>query len=234
MKFAEFDRYSKDMLMAQYEVSQIISHELMKGEIREDFLITILESCSEPKPHFVKGTLSDGDDDAGQLDIILCRPYCHLRRLGTQCFVSKDDSLCVIEVKGNCTGTDLKKAADKSVAIRNLRGQTTPLFGVICYKAVLKFKTIMGRFGYSFDSANKAYFDNATIPNEAEANWREIEYPDLDFFVSLEDDKKIFFRKYEFAPGKYRFFRSVQSPLIQELFSLMRGLWITANQVPTP
>jgi hypothetical protein len=57
MKFAEFDQYSENMLMAQYEVSEIISHELMKGEIREDFLINTLESCSEPKPYFVKGTL---------------------------------------------------------------------------------------------------------------------------------------------------------------------------------
>jgi len=141
--------------MAQYDVSEIISHELMKGEIREDFLISTLESCSEPKPCFVKGTLSDGNNDAGQLDIILCRPYSHLRRLGAQCFVEKNDALCVIEVKGNCTGIDLKDAMTKAVAIRNFQGLTTPLYGVVCYKVALKLKTIMNRFGYSFDSAVK-------------------------------------------------------------------------------
>jgi hypothetical protein len=232
MKFAEFDQYSENLLMAHYDVSEIISHELMKGEIREDFLITTLESCSEPKPYLVRGTLSDGDDDAGQLDIILCRPYSHPRKLGTQCFVSKDDALCVIEVKGNCTGTDLKKAVTKSVTIRNLKGQAAPLYGVICYKVALDLKTIMNRFGYSFDSTNNTYFDRATIPNEAEANWRKIEYPELDFFVSLEDDKKVFLRKYELAPGKHRFVRGVRSPLIQEVFAMMRGLWIPANQAP--
>ena len=216
--------------MAQYDVSDIISHELMKGEIREDFLITTLESCSEPKPCFVKGTLSDGVGDAGQLDIILCKPNSHIRKLGSQCFVNKSDALCVIEVKGNCTGTDLKKSVAKSVKIRNLQGQTTPLYGVISYKAALEFKTIMGRFGHSFDSENQTYFDNATIPNEAEVNWRPIEYPDLDFFVSLEDGKKVFLRKYEIVPGKFRFVRSLRSPLIQELFSMMRSLWIPANQ----
>ena len=122
----------------------------------------------------------------------------------------------------------------KAVTIRNLQGQTTPLYGVICYKVALELKTIMGRFGYSFDSANNTYFDNATIPNEAEANWREIEYADLDFFVSLEEGKKLFLRKYEIAPGKHRFVRSVRSPLIQELFSMMRGLWIPANQTAVP
>ena len=110
MKFAEFDQYSEDLLMAQYDVSEIITHQLMKGEVREDFLISTLESCSDPKPKLVKGTISDGQHDAGQLDIILCRPFAHLRHIGTQCFVEKNDALCVIEVKGNCTGRDLKKA----------------------------------------------------------------------------------------------------------------------------
>lgn len=234
MKFAEFDQYSEDMLMAQYVVSEIISHELMRGEIREDFLISTLESCSTSKPKFVKGTLSDGINDAGQLDIILCRPHSHLRELGTQCLVEKADALCVIEVKGNCTGKDLRGAAVKAVTIRNLQGQTTPLYGIVCYRVALELKTIMKRFGYSFDSVNNTFFDNATIPNETVADWQKIEYPDLDFFVSLEDGKKVFLRKYEIAAGKYRFVRSVQIPLIQELFSMVRSLWIPANQVSVP
>jgi hypothetical protein len=229
MKFAEFDQYSEDLLMAQYDISEIISHELMKGEIREDFLIATLESCSEPKPYLVKGTLSDGNSDAGQLDIILCRPFSHPRKIGTQHFVSKEHALCVIEVKGNCTGTDLSKAISKARMIRHLQGQSSPLYGVICYKVDLKLSTIMKRFGYSFDRANNTYFDNATIPREKEEDWMGIEYPDLDFFVSLENDKKVFFRKYEIQPGKFRFARGVRSPLIQELFSMMRGLWIPAN-----
>lgn len=220
--------------MAQYGVSEIITHQLMKGEVREDFLISTLESCSDPKPKLVKGTISDGQEDAGQLDIILCRPHAHLRRLGTQCFVEKDDALCVIEVKGNCTGRDLKKAEKKSVMIQNLQGQQVPQYGVVCYKVDLELRTIMGRFGYSYDVANRTYFDNATIPNEDEANWRKIDYPNLDFFVSLEDGKKVFLRKYEMSPGKLRFIRAVQSPLIKELFSMMRSLWIPANQASVP
>lgn len=230
MKFVEFDMYSENMLMAQYDVSEIISHELMKGEIREDFLISTLESCSEPKPCFVKGTLADESNDAGQLDIILCRPQSHIRRLGTQRLVNKSDALCVIEVKGNCRGRDLKSASATAVKIQNLQGERAPLYGVVCYKVALEMKTIMHRFGYTFDSTSNTYVDNATIPNEEEADWREIVYPDLDFFMSLEDGKKVFLRKYEFAPGKFRFVRIVRAPLIQDLFSMMRGLLISANQ----
>jgi hypothetical protein len=145
----------------------------------------------------------------------------------------KDDALCVIEVKGNCTGRDLKEAADRAVRIRRLKGQTDPQFGVVCYKVALGYMTIMNRFGYSFDAASDTYFDNAIIPNETEANWRKVEYPDLDFFVSFEEDKKVFLRKYELAPGRHRFIRSVRSPLIAELFLMMRGLWVPANLAPT-
>jgi len=230
MKFEEFDQYSEDLLMAQYQVSEIISHELMKGEVREDFLIATLESCSEPRPFFVKGTLSDGVTDAGQLDIILCRPNSHLRRLGTQCFVQKEDALCVIEVKGNCTGRDLKRAAQTATRIRDLEGASSPLYGVICYRVALQLRTIMNRFGHSFDGTNNTYYDNATIPGEQERDWRGLMYPELDFFVSLEEGKKVFLKKYEIDQGMYRFFRSVQSPLIAELFSMMRSLWVPAMQ----
>ena len=235
MKFTEFDQYSEDLLMAQYEVSNIISHELMKGEVREDFLIDILASCSEPKPIFVKGTLSDGISDAGQLDIILCRPNSHIRKLGTQSFVEKDDALCVIEVKGNCTGKDLKKAVKKANTIKNLKGEPNSplLYGIVCYKLDLEMKTIMSRFGYSYDKENDTYFDNANIPNEIQDNWKVIEYLDIDFFVSLEEDKKIFLRKYTNSYGINRFVRSVKFPLITELFSMIRSLWKSSNQLST-
>lgn len=233
MKFDEFDQYSEELLMAQYDVSEIISHQLMKGEVREDFLISTLESCSDPKPKLVRGTICDGQKDVGQLDIILCRPHAHLRQLGTQCLVEKNDALCVIEVKGNCTGRDMKKAEEKAMMIQNLNGEQCPQYGVICYRVDLELKTIMNRFGYTYDVVNKSYFDNATIPNEAEADWRKIDYPNLDFFVSLEEEKKLFLRKYETFPGKFRFIRKVQSPLIKELFSMMRSLWIPANQTST-
>jgi hypothetical protein len=224
MRFDEFDQYSENMLMAQYDVSDIISHELMKGEVREDFLISTLESCSEPKPCLVKGTVSDGETDAGQLDIILCRSHSHIRRLGGQCYIDKNDSLCVIEVKGNCTGRDLTKAEAKAQTIKAMRGDNTPLYGVVCYKTDLKEKTILNRFGFAFDSTTNTYFDNATLPHEAEENWLQLSYPSLDFFVSLEDDKKIYLSKYELREGVYRFVRITTYPLIKNLFSLVRSL----------
>lgn len=225
MRFDEFDQYSEEMLMAQYDISDIISHELMKGEVREDFLLTTLRSCSEPEPTLVKGTVSDGTRDAGQLDLILCRPHAHLRRLGGQCFVEKNDALCVIEVKGNCTGRDLRGAEQKAQVIKGLAGDNEPLCGVICYRAELQEKTILKRFGFSYDRDTNTYFDSALIPNEAASNWQPLAYPNLDFFASLEDDKKIFLRRYECRPGVHRFTRSAETPLIKSIFRMVRSVW---------
>jgi hypothetical protein len=230
MKFDEFDQYSENMLLGQYEISEIISHELMKGEVREDSLISTLEACSDPKPMLVKGTISDGTNDAGQLDIVLCRPNSHLRKMGSQCFVEKNDSLCVIEVKGNCTGEDLKRAEAKAIKIQRLQGNQPPLFGVICYKVALQEKTIMKRFGFTFDQETSTYFDLATIGGFPEAIWEDLNYPNLDFFISLEEDKKMFLRKYEIVPGKPRFIRINTAPLIKELFRLVRSLWVPVTQ----
>jgi hypothetical protein len=234
MKFDQFDQYSEDLLMAQYDVSEIITHELMKGEVREDFLIATLESCTDPKPKLVKGTISDGHKDAGQLDIILCRPHAHIRSMGGQCYVEKNDALCVIEVKGNCTGEDLKKAQRKAEVIQSLQGDNIPQYGLICYKVALQEQTILNRFGFSYYADTLTYVDLATIPNEEESNWKSIMYPGLDFFVSLQESKKLFLRRYEVEPGTFRFVRSVQSPLIRELFKMTRSLWIPAykNAVP--
>jgi hypothetical protein len=228
-KFDEFDLYSENLLLAQHDVSEIISHELMKGEVREDFLITVLESCSEPPPTLVRGTLSDGKKDAGQLDIILCRPHAQLRRMGTQCYVEKSDSLCVIEVKGNCTGRDLKRAEAKAQVIQKLKGQEKPLYGVVCYKSELTEATIMKRFGFLFDANTKTYFDPATTPKSQKSTWPKITYPNLDFFVSFEEDKKIFVRRYQPAPGTFRFARVMNNPLIKDLFAMVKSLWKTAH-----
>lgn len=237
MRFDEFDQYSEEMLMAQYDISNIISHELMKGEVREDFLMSTLRSCSEPEPILVKGTLSDGTADAGQLDLILCRPHAHLRRLGGQCYVEKNDALCVIEVKGNCTGRDLQGAEHKAQTIKGLAGAMEPLCGVICYRAELLEKTILQRFGYSFDRQTNTYYDSATIPHESPANWLPLVYPNLDFFACLEEGKKIFLRRYELRPGVHRFIRTVELPLIKSIFGMVRSVWrqgsLSATQTGT-
>ena len=55
-------------------------------------------------------------------------------------------------------------------------------------------------------------------------------YPHLDFFVSFEEDKKMFLRKYAIRDGQPRFTRSNSVPVIKDLFSLVQSLWKTVHR----
>ncbi|HEY1255535.1 MAG TPA: hypothetical protein VGF01_12205 [Terracidiphilus sp.] len=93
-----------------------------------------------------------------------------------------------------------------------------------CYKVDLQEKTIMKRFGFSFSQETSTYFDSATFDFFPEALWDELEYPNLDFFISIEEGKKIFLRKYPVRPGRERFVRLTSSPLIKNLFEMVQSL----------
>src|SRR3990172_5221456 len=121
MIFDKFDEYSQKLLLAQYDSAESIEHELTKGEIREDFLIYVLQSCFEPSPIFHKGTISDGNNQAGQIDIMLCRPHSPVVRMGNQTILRPEDCLCLVEVKGHATGNDIRTFNERVQRIRQMQ-----------------------------------------------------------------------------------------------------------------
>ncbi len=211
MIFEEFNQYSEDLLLAQYDVSDIIAHELTKGEVREDFLSDILKSRFDPKPTFYKGALSDGTTQSGQVDLMLCKPNSQIYRLGSQAIINLDDCLCAIEVKGNAIGNDIKEFNEKITEIKLMQAVDFPLCGIFCYQVKLKERTILKRFGYNFDAATNTFYDDDSL---------NIVYSEIDFFVSIETDKSIFLRKN--VDGK--FLRMSQYPIITNVFSLIHSL----------
>ncbi len=221
MLFDEFDQYSQDLLLAQYNVANIIQHELIKGEVREDFLIYLLETGFDPSPSFHKGTISDGNDQAGQIDIMLCRPHSQIRKLGTQAVLRPDDCLCALEVKGNATGNDIRMFDRRSQRIKQMRATRYPLCGIFCYKVDLVEKTILNRFGFDFANNTQTYFDNEVAP-------RNIEYPNIDFFVSLDPRCQLFLRK----NTNGRFLRILEYPILKNVFSVIESLIRTAEVTP--
>ncbi len=90
----------------------------------------------------------------------------------------------------------------------------------------------MTRFGYTLDGETGTYFDAATLTNIPEIEWGQIEYPNIDFFISLEEDKKIFLRRYELRPGTFRYVRYTSTPLIKDLFRMVRSLWTASEAGP--
>lgn len=213
MIFDEFDQYSQNLLLAQYDVAEIIQHELTKGEVREDFLIHTLRSRFTTPPIFEKGTVSDGTNQAGQLDIMLCRPNSPIARIGNQAILYPQDCLCLVEVKGNATGTDIRTFDERVRRIRRMEAESYPLCGIFCYKVELQEKTIMNRFGFDLNAETLVYYNDEYHP-------REIVYPNIDFFVSLDERCHLFLRKN--TDG--RFIRILDYPVLKTVYRLIGSL----------
>ena len=47
--FEQYHHYSQNLLLAQHEVSEIIKHNLTRGEVREDFIIQYLNTLLSDK-----------------------------------------------------------------------------------------------------------------------------------------------------------------------------------------
>jgi hypothetical protein len=216
--FDIYDQYAQNLLLSQYDIAEIFKHELTKGEIREDFLIYTLKSRFTTPPLLEKGTISDGTSQAGQLDIMLCRPNSQIARVGTQAILRPDDCLCLIEVKGNATGNDIREFNNRSHRVKQMDAASHPLCGIFCYKVDLQEKTIMNRFGFGFDIETQAYQDNESFS-------RTIVYPNIDFFVSLDKRCNMFLRK----NINGRFIRIFDYPILKTVYSLIGSLIRTAK-----
>ncbi|TLS68644.1 hypothetical protein FEF65_02760 [Mariprofundus erugo] len=225
--FTEFDQYSEDLLRAQYDVSEIIEHLLTRGEIREDFLQDIISSRFDPRPKFARGVLTDGIIQSPQQDLLLSRPHAMHYPMGHQIAIHPDNCLCAIEVKSNATGTDIRDCNDKVAQIKTMAATSFPLFGMFCYRTDLQEKTILKRFGFSFDAATSTYVD-LHDPDRGEPGLPII-YPELDFFVSIEEDKPLYFRKKDDG----RFVRIVEYPVIKNVFRLIQSL-VSTSGAPAP
>ena len=218
MLFDVFDQYSQNLLLAQYGIAEIFEHELTKGEVREDFLIYTLQSRFTTPPIFKKGTISDGTIQAGQLDIMLCKPNSQIAQVGNQAVLRPEDCLCLIEVKGNATGNDLREFDERSQRIKHMQATSYPLCGIFCYRVELQEKTIMNRFGFDLNVETGVYYNDGNEP-------REITYPNIDFFVSLDDRGHLFLRKN--IDGK--FIRLLDYPILKAVYRVIGSLIKTAE-----
>jgi hypothetical protein len=218
--FEEYHQYSENLLNAQYLVSDIIKHPLVKGEVCEDFLIDILENSFTTKIKFEKGVLAvDGVKYHNQMDIMLCREHCQIARIGKQIAIEPQDVKLIIEVKGNATGNDIKKFNELAGKIKALTLTHFPIMGMFCYKVKLEKKELLKRFGHVFDKDLVTYIDDSSNLT--------LEYPYLDYIICIDDSEdqltgnayQVFLQKNN---NTGRYLLSTTYPTIKNLFDLVK------------
>jgi hypothetical protein len=225
--FDEFHKYTENLISAQYNVSEIIQHELTKGEVREEFVMDTIQKGFSNTINLKRGFLQVGSVQSNQMDILLLEQNAPVVNLANQTIVSPESCKMVLEVKGNATGNDLKEYNDKIAKIKDVQTGSCPLFGVFCYRIKLTEKTILNRFGFTYDISSDYFYDE--YDSGKNVSGRVTEYPNIDFLISIEIDelgqnKQFYLRKND-VTGRY--IKSVEYPVLKNLFSLTHSLLLT-------
>ena len=229
MQFEEFHKYTENLIQAQYDVSEIIQHELTKGEVREEFVMDTIQNGFGNEINLKRGFLQVEDVQSNQMDILLLKQNAPVVSIGNQTIIAPENCLMVLEVKGNATGTDLKEYNDKIGLMKAMPADSYPIFGIFCYKIKLVERTILNRFGFSYDNFSGDFYDEYNVKRRNPG--RTVEYPNIDFLVSIEVDEegnnKQFYLRKNNETGRY--IKSVEYPVLKNIFSLTHGLLVADN-----
>jgi hypothetical protein len=230
--FEQYHNYSQNLLLAQHEVSEIIRHNLTRGEVREDFIIQYLtKTILDCQSYLKRGFINLGkEQQSGQADILLIKRHAETIDLGNRgnVIVNPEDCLMIMEVKSTLTGTYLNDFNAESQSVKSANPNV--VCGMFAYKADLEKTTIMNRCGYDYDTDTKTYFDSKTEPLPT---W----YPFIDFVLLLdklernetEEDLELQGQNQLFLSktiGGERYFLGTFNPAIRNLIGLVRSLLI--------
>lgn len=180
--FDEFDEYIEKLLLVQFDASEIIKHNLTKGEVREDFL---KKEVNNQFAHicYHKGFIVDNKKEyqSGQLDIIITGNDARIRKYGDQSMVDINDARIVLEVKSCTTTADLKKLDQVASEIKSYSDEPHSIkIGMFCYSYAIQEPNMLKKFGFRYDKELDGYFDDISIEND---------FGNIDFILALDGNK---------------------------------------------
>ena len=87
----ELNFYDEKMLRLQYEISECFSHQLTKGEIREEFIKEYIKNKTG-NDKILKGAIYKGVKESTQLDMIICNNNVIYNKCGSHYLIDAEDS----------------------------------------------------------------------------------------------------------------------------------------------
>jgi len=167
-----------------------------------------------------KGIVTKNGTQSGECDLIIHEISATTTILGDEIMIEPRHCKLVLEVKSNATGKEIKKTNKNFEKIKGIDPDIKPLCGLFCYNTALEKKTILNRFGWTYDKDLESWKENTALG---------IEYPHIDFIVSiacLEEDnecmEKQFFLIKDSESGRY-ILRS-EYPIIKNFFGVTDNL----------
>lgn len=203
----EINNYDEMMLRLQFEISEIFSHQLTKGEAREDFLKEYMMKKAQ-SIKIVKGSIFHNDSQSTQLDIIICDQNSVLNTYGNQTLIDADYCKTIVEVKSRLKKEYLNDLAQVSYKIKKMNSKTK--IGIFSYCLGQSRNSIIKHFGYIYDKDLDMYeYDDTCISNE---------YKMIDFIVCIDEvDEFVIIKENE----EFRLCRD--KPVIKYLWPLIKN-----------
>jgi hypothetical protein len=230
MMFEEYYDYTENLLVAQHEVSSIITHPLVKGEVREHFLKEVIEKTFPDDIKFHRGLIAYDKTDQNQIDLFVKRKGAQVMNFGNHICIHPDECILMIEVKSTATGTDIKDLNERARKIKHQCASEQPLCGMFCYKADMKKTTTLERFGYTYNEDAEMYVMDEDL---------ELKYPYIDFFVCIDQSlfaedhtgtNEIFLRKDSSLLSDGSYDLSENLPALKDFLAMIQA--ILKNESP--
>lgn len=153
----EKDRYYEKLLALQYEASSFISHQLTKGEMRENFISRILvDEFSHLKDCLKRGLIQQNPSEHRQHDLVWLEPGAR----GGMSMFDINDCKMVIEVKSTLQHSEIEGFNDLAHHYKRCcNAHNKPKTGLFCYSTSASKETVLGGFGYQFVPDDDGNYD---------------------------------------------------------------------------
>lgn len=150
----QIDIYKEKILQSQYEISNVIEHQLTKGELREKYIRDLIEK-DVPNVKTYSGIIAYENNQSPQTDLIVLENVSILNNVNV---FDVDDVRNIFEIKSKMTLKHVRKINNTLKALKdcnsNIKG------GIICYELDCKEKNLLKKFGFIFDKEIQSYIIN--------------------------------------------------------------------------
>lgn len=207
----EINVYKERLLQMQFEISELISHELTKGEVREDFIKkTIKENINDIQ--LLKGIVTSEKYQSPQIDLIIPLKNAVLNRMGDHCIIDVNDVKFIFEIKSNLKIKHIDKIENilKIVKCKNVNIKG----GIICYKVDCTEKYLLKKFGYNYDKELDCYYRSS-----------DCLYNNIDYIISFDPNKEFILVKN--ILGDFSLNKKI--PIIKDFFRIFNNSEVSSQ-----
>ena len=202
----ELNFYDQKMLRLQYEVSECFTHQLTKGEVREEFIKEYIKKKIR-NIEILKGSIIKDNKTSSQLDMIICNDNVIYNQYGSHYLIDSEFCKQVVEVKSTLNNKYINQFINVAKSIKEMNADIKT--GMFAYSLGDNPKNMLKHFGYEYDiDLDMYYYNSEKIKNE----YRYIDYLiciDEDFeFVVINEDRE--FNLY------------IDKPIIKYLWSILK------------